>query len=120
MIITEHVKKSWGEIDKFIAPFRKPELIDIFTNGYCYYFAQILSTRFNSFLWHPTDIYYNPIDCHFACLIGNKLWDINGAISDDIIEYQTNKFGHWYKWKYYIDWEPLDSERVIENCIIKP
>lgn len=120
MIITEHVKKSWGEIDKFIAPFRKPELINIFTNGYCYYFAQILSTRFNSFLWHPTDIYYNPIDCHFACLIGNKLWDINGAISDDIIEYQTNKFGHWYKWKYYIDWEPLDSERVIENCIIKP
>lgn len=120
MIITEHVKKSWGEIDKFIAPFRKPELIDIFTNGYCYYFAQILSTRFNSFLWHPTDIYYNPIDCHFACLIGNKLWDINGAISDDIIEYQTNKFGHWYKWKYYIDWEPLDSKRVIENCIIKP
>lgn len=119
MIITEYVKEKWGEIDKFITPFRKSEVIDIFMNGYCYYFAKILSIRFNTFLWHPAEIYYNPIDCHFACLIGNKLWDINGEISDDIIDYGTNKHGDWYRWLYYVDFEPLDSERVVKNCIIK-
>lgn len=119
MVITEHIKEQWGEIEKFIAPFRKPEVIDTFTNGYCYYFAQILNIRFNSYLWHPAEIYYNPVDCYFACLIGNKLWDINGVISDDIIDYKTNIHDNWYRWSYYIDSELLDAERVVKNCIIK-
>lgn len=119
MIETEYVKNIWKEIEKFIAPFRKPEVIDIFTNGYCYYFAKILKIRFNTFFWHPTELYYNPVDCHFACLVANKLWDINGVIFDDVIEYGTKKYGNWYNWFYYIDFEPKDSERVANNCIYK-
>lgn len=119
MVITEHVKEQWDEIEKFIVPFRKKDIIDLFTTGYCYYFAKILAIRFDAFFWHPVELYYNPVDCHFACLIANKLWDINGAISNDIIEYKTNKHGNWYRWSYYVDFDLLDSDRVVKNCIVK-
>lgn len=118
MVITEYIKTEWDNIEKFIIPFQKPEIIDLFKNGYCYYFAKILKTRFCNFLWHPAEIYYNPIDCHFACLIGNKLWDVTGCISD-IIDYGVDKYDNWYRWNYYIEIEPRDSERVVKNCIYK-
>lgn len=116
---TKRIEDIWNEVDEFIIPFKKPEIIDIFTNGYCFYFARILQTRFNDFSQYKAEIYYNPVDCHFACLIGGKLWDVNGLVMDDIIDYNTNHHMDWYKWDYYMDLEKSDSYRVFNNCILK-
>jgi hypothetical protein len=105
-------------IERFIAPFRNPDTIHLFTEGYCYYFAKILQMRFTYPDYTP-DIYYNPIDCHFACLIYGELWDINGPVCDDIIERGINQYKNWYKWTYYMEVEPLDAARVKWNCILK-
>ena len=43
------------------------------TTGNCYYFALILSKRFNG------DIYYDGINSHFVSLIDDTFYDYNGA-----------------------------------------
>ena len=75
-----------------------------FTNGNCYYFAEILKTRFNG------EIMYAPIENHFICKIDNNVYDING-------EYKPKE--KLYRWRDYQRIEPLESKRIIKNCIMK-
>lgn len=91
-------------IDKFIENFRNKNqcLVDIFTNGCCYHFACILNNIFSGF------ICYNDIDNHFAFMSNEgKLYDITGQISDDKYE----------SWTLYKVKEPLNSSRIVKNCI---
>lgn len=76
--------------------------LEIFSNGMCYWFAHILSHRFNG------RIIYDPIDGHFATLINNNIYDATGNI--------TSKPCYW------ILWNPTDApedQRIIRDCIYK-
>ena len=100
-------------IDKFIKDFRKKfgsdELAEyVFCNGYCYHFACILAHMFRG------SIMYNPIDNHFG--FGDTetdfVWDITGKIGS-IWDPQ------WKTWSNYQVKEPIESQRIIEQCIYK-
>lgn len=93
-------------IDKFIKRFRSrnTELVTIFTEGYCYQFACILKNIFGG------TILYNDIDNHFVCLYNGKLYDITGEIV------YPNNTGY-IDWEEYQKIEPLNSNRVIDQCI---
>lgn len=90
------------QILDFIKHFNKNKgTIKTFTEGCCYWFAFILHTRFKGV------IMYNDIDNHFACKIGNTIYDINGINTDSFVE-----------WDNYRKTEPLNADRVIRDCII--
>lgn len=58
-----------------------PNFADFWTNGNCYWFAHILTARFQYL-----KIYYNPIEGHFVAGDGDKFYDINGYYtSNDLI-----------------------------------
>ena len=101
-----------NEVLEFIENFKKShpeEIIDLFTNGYCYYFAIILDERF----FKHGIIMYIPVYNHFCYKICNKLYDINGEISDpDMIKEAIS-------WKCYIRKEPAGSYRIIRDSILK-
>lgn len=94
-----------NKVERFIAHFQNPGTIDTFTNGCCYWFTQILTSRF----W-LSSIYYNPVDGHFATKIRGVLYDITGRLEDD---------GHWVRWARYKAVEPADAFRVMKYCIYK-
>lgn len=89
----------------FIRPFQNEGTVKTFTEGQCYWFAYILVNRFLL-----AEIAYNPVRNHFAARIASELYDITGRIEND---------GHWLDWDEYMQAEPLDAERVYENCIVK-
>lgn len=93
-------------IEKFCETFRSKNknLIQIFNQGYCYHFACILHNIFNG------KIMYNDIDNHFACLYDGKLYDIAGEIN-----YPHND--GYVDWEDYQRSEPLNSSRVINECV---
>lgn len=81
----------------------KEVLEDIFTNGFCYWFAFILRSRFGG------KIYYNQIMNHFAAMINECLYDITGIISSEGFE----------DWEATKELDSLLSKRVIRDCILK-
>lgn len=87
---------------QFIRRFRCAGTIRIFTQGCCYWFAFILKERF-----HGT-IMYHEVDNHFACLIGNRLYDITGPLSS---------LTEWQEWERYKFYEPANANRVIRDCL---
>ena len=97
------------EIVDFINNFKKMDknsIEDIFLNGNCYWFAQILMSRFSSY--NP-ELYYLPIDCHFVTKICNKYYDISGeVIVSTVIE-------SWDDLKLN---EPNLADRVYRNCAL--
>lgn len=93
------------EIIDFIEEFKykyKEEIEDVFSNGYCYFFAIMLKERFGG------EIVYDPIQNHFALCRNLKKYDIIGY---------TN--GHFENWESYQEKELLDTERIYKNCIYK-
>lgn len=94
-------------VTQFIKDFNKMsnDLVEVFTKGYCYYFALILKSRFNGI------ICYLPVDNHFITYINGKYYDITGEVN---IDHQV-----LYTWDSYQVIEPLDSERIIRDCIVK-
>ena len=102
------------EVMRFISRFTQgganQGTIDTFTCGCCYWFAHILSVRFFNLnaVKQDIELMYDPIANHFACRIGDIVYDITGDVTD----------------KY--DWEPLNSvldedsllrERLLRDCI---
>ena len=79
------------------------ELEDIFSDGWCYYFAIMLRARFGG------RIYYLPIDNHFVCKIGELFYDINGVV---IPEEEVP----WDEYKYE---DIIHTRRIIRDCIMK-
>lgn len=77
---------------------------DKWLSGNCYYFALILKDRFNG------DIYYDPIDGHFLCLIGNKLYDWTGEVEPK----NKNKL---VEWLYYSNYDANQYNIIRRDCL---
>lgn len=95
------------KVIKFIDDFKKTApaaLEDTFLNGYCYWFAHILCSRFDG------EIYYLPIENHFIAYIGASFYDITGEIKPNEKP---------YKWTLYTSIEPFQSYRITRDCINK-
>lgn len=90
----------------FIKHFQNEGTIKTFTNGCCYWFADILAHRF----WESgAEIYYNPVENHFACCIEGFFFDITGEIPCT----------HLVDWKHYQSTETSEARRIYLNCILK-
>lgn len=72
----------------------------VFTNGCCYWFAQILCEAFNG------KLVYDEVENHFASLINGRIYDITGDI--------TNKYN-------MVLWDDIDDDyhknRIIDSCV---
>lgn len=99
------------DIETFIKDFRNyetgKEIIERFTQGYCYWFAYILINRFPD-----GEIYYNTMN-HFVFKYNNRLYDITGDCTDK----WDNEY--LYDWNEYQKKEK-DSEHIklLEHCCI--
>ena len=103
-----------NDIIKFIKLFHSPlaEVQGTFKGGECYWFAKILYDRFSP-QYYDTNIYYNPIENHFATKIQGTLYDVGGKINDKEKKYQ------WIKWENFIATDPLESARIFRDCVFK-
>lgn len=87
---------------------------DIFLNGLCYWFAKILSIRFQG------EIYYEPIENHFVAKLAElengilkyKLYDIRG----DVTESYKNRVVPWFEFSHN---DPALAKRIVRDCIKK-
>ena len=97
------------EILDFIKHFSSfgEQVVDCFSNGNCFWFAEILRRRFpNSY------IVYNSLENHFACSIDCNIYDITGVICH-VYENQSK----WYPWRHYIKYDPTHAKRIQRDCI---
>lgn len=97
-----------NKIIEFINDLKKlhpTEIEDVFTSGYCYWFAELLKARF------PGKIVYHPIDNHFAfqSVFNDKIYDVTGEIDGTGFE----------DWFLYSKKDKLESNRIIRDCILK-
>ena len=97
----------------FIAEFslhgNRQQVIECFTQGYCYWFAYILQGRFIEF-FRDTAIMYDDIANHFGCLIDGRIYDITGDVTDKY---------NWKLWyEAYLE-DPLRGERIERDCVYK-
>ena len=100
------------EVMKFIKDFKvlhPKEIEEVFTSGYCYWFAFILKERFK---YANPQLMYNDIDGHFACKIHNMLYDIRGTIS----KFSSENYKYWEEYRTK---EPYMAERIKKDCILK-
>lgn len=76
-------------------------------NGNCYFFAQILASRFGG------DVVYDPIDGHFLFLTyANELYDWTGRR-----EYSDEQKRKMVLWSEYSIIDPLHHEHIWRDCI---
>jgi hypothetical protein len=78
------------------------EIEDVFSNGFCYWFAKILELRFGG------TIMFNPNIIHFSILIEEQMFDINGLIDAN---------DTWYNWNEYASHNNVES--IVKSCILK-
>ena len=97
---------------KFIARFtnngKRQEVIDAFSCGCCYWFADILWNRF-CFDAEECTVLYDPVINHWACQIDGIVYDITGVITSD--EYQ------WEPWVEFQYKDELLTKRLYRDCI---
>lgn len=96
---------------KFIARFtnngKRQEVIECFSCGCCYWFAETLYERF---FMEVDECYlmYDPVINHWACKIEDRVYDITGDVTFD------------YKWKYWESFKYEDellTARLFQDCI---
>lgn len=103
------LKPTYAGVLRFIRDFKcfdTGQVTRTFTNGYCYWFAFILHNRFPN-----SEIVYYAVGNHFACKIGNRIFDVTGDITDKKFFFES--------WEDYKKVEPLESQRIIKYCIDK-
>lgn len=105
------MKTKQDVILNYIEQFQKfgPQVVDCFSNGMCYWFAEILEKRFS---WSNVQKVYDPVINHFAVEIDNRIYDIAGDITDDP-QYK------WTYWRTYQYEDPLHTKHIIRDCIDK-
>ena len=107
-------------VETFIEKFKKDfyngneeeEILErFFTCGYCYHFAIILENLFDGY------VMYNPVENHFAYMSSktHKIYDITGCIG----KLKNDGTDLWDRWDYYKITEPVESERIEEQCLYK-
>ena len=93
------------EVSDFLKRFHfHTDIDEVFTNGCCYWFANILYHRF---LNTGATIMYDEVINHFGTMIGNKIYDITGDVTDKY---------NWVSWDSIHD-TALKS-RIIRDCIM--
>ena len=95
-------------INHFTADGSNREVIRTFSNGCCYWFAEILFQRFRG--EGDCEIIYDPIINHWACRLGDKIYDITGDISNST-EYS------WENWDEYAAKDAAHTKRLYRDCI---
>lgn len=73
-------------------------------NGNCYYFAQILKTRFPD-----GTIFYDVINGHFIFRYELKFYDWSGEIQQN---------GFFVEWDNFDEYDTLQKQRIIRDCIM--
>lgn len=102
---------TYAGVNKFITEFKRfdtGQVVRTFTNGYCYWFAHILHTRFPE----DSEIVYYHAGNHFACRIKTRIFDITGDITDKNLFFES-----WEDFKKHTPKEEVN--RVIRYCIDK-
>lgn len=95
------------QILDFIHQFQKPDTIDVFSNGMCYWFAEILKTRFPGGY-----ILYNDILNHYTYYYDKIQYDIKGA--HPMLVYSGEA-----TWEDFKDLDELLTCRLYRDCINK-
>lgn len=94
-----------NEVLCFINRFKQSNpsaMEEAFTRGNCYWFAFILKKRFPD-----GELVYDPVDGHFACRIGDHIYDITGEV--DPVGFMP--------WVLYCKREYSDARRIRKQCI---
>ncbi|MBO5037734.1 MAG: hypothetical protein J6D42_11730 [Clostridia bacterium] len=88
-------------INKFNSAGKTQSITEVFTCGYCYWFAHILHSRFPK-----SEIMYDPVVNHFVVKYQNRLYDITGDVTEkyDVIP-----------WKDFSG--SIERKRIIDHCI---
>ena len=111
-LLTPESQKLRQTILNFIARFtnngKRQEVIDTFSCGCCYWFADILWNRF-CFDAEECTVLYDPILNHWACQIDGIVYDITGVITSD--DYQ------WEDWIDFMFKDELLTKRLCRDCI---
>lgn len=112
MYMTTQKQSLHPAVMEFIARFTnngyRQEVIDTFSCGCCYWFADILWNRFTLEAEECT-VLYDPIINHWACQIDGIVYDITGVITSD--EYQ------WEPWVEFQYKDELLTKRLYRDCI---
>lgn len=103
-------------VTHFIEEFRNTTHIeaieDVFMNGYCFYFSVILHEACTQAAIE-SEMTYIPVYNHFCCRVEDQLYDVKGVITDpDMIRLAQ-------PWEYYKVYEPIESARIFDQCILK-
>lgn len=72
--MNEIERRFYERVCHFIEHFHGSE--DVFLHGCCYWFAFILRERFGG------SIMYDPVAGHFMIMIGTRLFDVRGDVTD--------------------------------------
>lgn len=73
-------------------------------DGNCYYFAQILLSRFPE-----GNIYYDVINGHFVFLYESKFYDWTGQCKPD---------GYLVEWDSFDKYDMAQKERIVKDCVM--
>lgn len=90
----------------FIAHFQRPDTIEVFTNGMCYWFAVILLERFGG------EILYTQVPGHFVCKVDDILYDVTGDVTEQYMD-------GLIPWESMQDYDDLLYERLLRDCVRK-
>lgn len=73
-------------------------------NGNCYYFAQILKTRFPHGI-----IFYDVINGHFIFQYNSKYYDWSGEIKS---------INFLVEWDKFDEYDSFQKQRIIRDCVM--
>lgn len=112
---TQEQSQLHQTVMNFIARFtnnsKRQEVIDTFSCGCCYWFAEILWNRFTLEIVDTNcDIVYDPVINHWACRIDDRIYDITGDITD-------NKEYCWENWNKFMFQDISLTKRLLRDCI---
>ena len=98
-------------IRRFTNDGKHADVIDCFTNGCCYYFANAIWLRFGNLVFdkdHKIEVVYDQVANHFGCQIDDRVYDVTGDVTD---KYK------WESWFAFSKKDPVLTERITRDCI---
>ena len=90
-------------IDRFTYGEKQASVEECFAHGCCFWFAHILVSRFPHGM-----LVYDQVMNHFGCLIGDRVYDITGDVTDAY---------HWEPWVLAYTNDPDRAKRIERDCI---
>lgn len=90
-------------IDRFTYGEKQASVEECFTHGCCFWFAHTLVSRFQQGM-----LVYDQVMNHFGCLIGDRVYDITGDVTDAYF---------WEPWVSTCLHDPALAKRIEHDCI---